>query len=108
VADGYDRTGQLRRVFARIERFVSDGVTDAAALAVAVNGEPVAEWYAGDARPELAAGSDVLWPLASISKLYTAATIMATAAINSARRPNPVRILDSRSDCIDINPCSPT
>ncbi|RIK45163.1 MAG: hypothetical protein DCC58_07345 [Chloroflexi bacterium] len=74
---GYDETGKLEQVFARIERLVSDGETDAAALAVGVAGQPVAAWYAGHARPELPAGPHVYWPLASISKLYTAATVMA-------------------------------
>jgi CubicO group peptidase (beta-lactamase class C family) len=77
VADGYDRTGRLGPVVARLERFVADEESDGAALAVAVDGEPVAEWYAGDARPGVVAGPEVLWPLASISKLYTAATVMA-------------------------------
>lgn len=77
MGHGYDRTGKLAGVFARIERFVEEGETDAAALAVAVAGEPAAAWYAGAARPELPAGAEVIWPLASISKLYTAATVMA-------------------------------
>ncbi len=40
-------------------------------------GQPILEWYGGQAASGLPAGPDVLWPLASISKLYTAAIIMA-------------------------------
>ena len=48
-----------------------------AALAVAVDGEPVFTHYAGDAAPGCPAAADTLWDLASIGKVYTAATITA-------------------------------
>ncbi|MDI3341820.1 MAG: serine hydrolase domain-containing protein [Sphaerobacter sp.] len=73
----FDHTGRLRGVFARIARFVAEGEVNGAALAVAVAGEPVALGFWGTARPGQAAGPATLWPLASISKVYTAATVMA-------------------------------
>lgn len=46
-------------------------------IAVAHRGETVFEEYAGTSRPGVAASADALWPLASISKLYTASAITA-------------------------------
>lgn len=60
-----------------IERFVADGEIAGAGLAVAYGGEQVLEWHTGQAATGLPAGPNVLWPLASISKLYTAAAVMA-------------------------------
>lgn len=59
-----------------IDRHVATGAVAGAGLAVWKNGAVVLEHYAGHAAPQLPAGADVLWPVASISKLYTAATIM--------------------------------
>jgi CubicO group peptidase (beta-lactamase class C family) len=59
-----------------IDGFVRDGRTNGAGLAASVAGKPVFEHYAGQARSDLDAGPEVLWPVASISKLYTAAAIM--------------------------------
>ena len=70
-------TDRLQAVFRQIERFIADGEVTGAALAVAQRGQPVAEWYSGEARPGLPASANVLWPLASISKSYAAAMIMA-------------------------------
>jgi CubicO group peptidase (beta-lactamase class C family) len=67
----------LSGVYRLIERFIADGEIAGAGLAVSLAGEEIVEWYAGKARPELEAGPDVLWPLASTSKLYTAAAVMA-------------------------------
>jgi CubicO group peptidase (beta-lactamase class C family) len=53
------------------------GPVRGAGLAVAHGGELVLERYAGEAAPGLLAGPCTLWPLASISKLYTAAAAMA-------------------------------
>jgi len=72
-----DARPRLAHVARRIERLVADGDVEGAALAVALHGEPLGEWYAGEAAPGLPSGPDVLWPLASISKLYTAAAVMA-------------------------------
>src|SRR5215217_1576552 len=68
---------RLSPVFHRIERFIADQAIDGAALAVAHGGELVTEWCAGAAAPGRAATSETVWPLACISKLYTATTIMA-------------------------------
>ena len=70
-------TRRLGAVVARIERFVRDGEIDGGALAVAVEGEVVAETYFGEAAPGRMANIETLWPLASISKVYTAAAVMA-------------------------------
>jgi CubicO group peptidase (beta-lactamase class C family) len=70
-------TGRLAPVQARIERWIADGEIAGAAVAVAHRGEPVWESHAGLARPHVASGASVLWPLASISKLYSAAMLMA-------------------------------
>ncbi len=70
-----DTAIDLSGVRERIERFISDGEIAGAGLAVSVGGQ-IVEWYAGQARENLAAGPTVLWPLASISKLYTAAAVM--------------------------------
>jgi CubicO group peptidase (beta-lactamase class C family) len=68
---------RLLPVTERLTRFIRAGEIDGAGLAVAVGGEPVFEWYGGQAAPGLPAGPAVLWPLASISKVYTAAAVMA-------------------------------
>jgi CubicO group peptidase (beta-lactamase class C family) len=47
-----------------------------AALIVERRGRTVLEHYAGEAAPGVAAGPQTLWPLASISKVYTAAMVM--------------------------------
>lgn len=72
------REQRLAAVYERLGRFVADGEFAGAALAAAVGDEQVAEWYGGEAAPGRAAGADTLWPLASISKSYTAAMVMAT------------------------------
>src|SRR5436190_7508031 len=70
-------TDELRPVRGLIERYVREGQVDGAAVAIARRGEIVAQLAVGEAAPGRAAGPDVLWPLASISKLYTAAMVMA-------------------------------
>jgi len=64
---------------ALLRRFIEDEGVDGGGIAVLRRGELVFEEYAGQARPGLAAGPDVLWPLASISKVFTAAAITALA-----------------------------
>ncbi|MCX6044458.1 MAG: serine hydrolase [Chloroflexi bacterium] len=59
-----------------LERYIQEGGFAGAAVIVAQHGKIVMEHYAGEAAPNLPASSSVLWPLASISKLYTAAMIM--------------------------------
>lgn len=66
----------LERAGALIDRFVAAGeVAGAGVAALAGAGAPVCR-YSGEAAPGLPAGPEALWPLASISKVYTAATIM--------------------------------
>jgi CubicO group peptidase (beta-lactamase class C family) len=59
-----------------LERHVHDGAFAGAALVVWKDGTIVTEAYVGDAAPQRATDPDVLWPVASISKVYTAAAIM--------------------------------
>ena len=59
-----------------LARYVHDGAFDGAALVVWKDGTIVTEAYVGNAAPQRAADASVLWPVASISKVYTAATIM--------------------------------
>jgi len=59
-----------------LERYIQEGGFAGAAVIAAQHGEIVIEQYAGDAAPGLPASPTVLWPLASITKLYTAALIM--------------------------------
>jgi serine-type D-Ala-D-Ala carboxypeptidase len=67
---------RMTRVSRLIQQYIDAGEIDGAGLVVQHAGEPVIEWYAGQAAPNLPAGPQVLWPLASISKLYTAAAVM--------------------------------
>ena len=64
---------QLRQL---LNGFVERGETPAAAAAIAVDARQIAEVHVGMARSDLPAGPDTLWPLASISKLYTATAVM--------------------------------
>ena len=66
---------RLAPAYRLIERFRTGDVSGAG-LVVALKGEIVGEYYAGEAQPGCAAGAETLWPLASISKLYTAAAAM--------------------------------
>jgi CubicO group peptidase (beta-lactamase class C family) len=59
-----------------LNRYVGAGECAGMAVVGMHRGEVVVEAYAGEARPGLMAGPDVLWPLASISKVYSAAAIM--------------------------------
>jgi CubicO group peptidase (beta-lactamase class C family) len=67
---------RLAAAFDVLDRFIQEGVPGAG-LIVAERGEVVAERYAGMARPDCPADAETLWPLASISKLYTAAACLA-------------------------------
>jgi CubicO group peptidase (beta-lactamase class C family) len=71
-----DSTGRLEPVFDLVDRFVTEEGVDGAAVAVALGGDQVAEHYAGNAAAGRPATVDTLWPLASISKVYTAAAVM--------------------------------
>ncbi|HET7034724.1 MAG TPA: serine hydrolase domain-containing protein, partial [Thermomicrobiaceae bacterium] len=85
-----DETGRLAPVFERVAGFVTRGEVAGAGLAVALGGRVVAEGYWGLARPERPAGPEILWPLASTSKLYTAATVMALVERGELTLAQPV------------------
>src|SRR4029078_5478155 len=74
--------GPLDAAVELVDRFITEGVPGAG-LVVAEHGEIVSEYYAGMARLDRPADAETLWPLASISKLYTAAGCM--AAIEEGR-----------------------
>lgn len=59
-----------------IDRYLAEGGFAGAALLAAQHGKIVIEHYAGHAAPGLPASATTLWPLASISKVYTAAMLM--------------------------------
>jgi len=67
---------KLSPIKSLLERYIQEGGFAGAAVIAAQHGKIVLEHYAGDAAPGLPASPTVLWPLASISKLYTAALIM--------------------------------
>ncbi len=89
----FDQTNRLSAVRDRIERFVAAGELDGLAMAVALGGSIVAEVYAGSAAPERQAVETTLWPLASISKTYTAAAVMALVERGDLTLSLPVRAL---------------
>ena len=66
-------SGQAANV---VDKHVQQGNCAAAAVVVLKDGELVLEHYAGNAAPGSKAGRNTLWPLASISKVYTATMIM--------------------------------
>ena len=68
---------RLERAFALLDRYVTEQGVKGAGLVVAQGGKIVGERYAGCATPDRPTDADTLWPLASISKLYTAAAAMA-------------------------------
>jgi CubicO group peptidase (beta-lactamase class C family) len=71
--------GQLNRLAPAVDlldRLVNEEQVGGAALVVSMGGKPVAEIYRGLAAGQ-AASESTLWPLASTTKLYTAATIFA-------------------------------
>ena len=90
---GFDETKRLETIFARMQRFVDDGEFAGAALAVAIGGAQVAEWTVGFAAPDQPASADTLWPLASISKTYTATAIMALIERGELTLSLPVRMV---------------
>ncbi len=59
-----------------INRYIAEGHFAGAAVIAARKGEVLIEHYAGHAAPQLPASSSVLWPVASISKLYSVAMVM--------------------------------
>lgn len=72
-----DATERLQSVRDLLQRFVTVEDVPGAALAVALDGETVFEHYVGDAAPGQPASPATLWPIASISKVYTATVLTA-------------------------------
>jgi CubicO group peptidase (beta-lactamase class C family) len=67
---------QVSQIQELLTRHIADGGFAGGAVIAAQHGEIVIEEYAGLAAPDRPASATTLWPLASISKLYTAAMIM--------------------------------
>lgn len=76
-----------------LERDVAAGDIAGAALVVWKDGNIAAEQYIGAAAAQLPAGPGVLWPVASISKVYTAATIMRLVENGVLTLNTPVRLV---------------
>jgi len=68
--------GRLTHVAGLVDRVVRTEGIPGAGVAVLVGGNVALEHYAGEAGSGTAAGAETLWPVASISKLYTATMIM--------------------------------
>ena len=68
--------GPLAHVAGLVDRMVRAEGVQGAGVAVLASGKLALEHYAGDASPGKPAGPETLWPVASISKLYTATMIM--------------------------------
>ena len=73
-----------------VDRQVAAGHFDGAALNVLRGQATLVRHFAGNAGPGLVAGPDVLWPLASITKLYTAATVMRLVELGEVTVNTPV------------------
>ncbi len=69
--------GAHARVADAIARQIAAGGYAGAAVIGLVNGAIALEHYAGQAGPDLMAAPNVLWPIASISKMYAVSTILA-------------------------------
>jgi beta-lactamase class C len=67
---------RLSHVAGLVDRIVLREGVAGAGVAVLAGGEVALEHYAGDAGPGNPAAPETLWPIASISKLYTATMIM--------------------------------
>lgn len=77
-------------VTAIVDRQVAAGSFDGAALVVRRGDLLLLEHFAGNAAPGLPSGPEVLWPLASITKLYTAATVMRLVELGEVTVNTPV------------------
>jgi CubicO group peptidase (beta-lactamase class C family) len=76
-----------------VDRLLATGEIAGAGVAVWKDGTIVLEHHDGVAAPQLPAGPDVLWPIASISKLYTAATMMRLVEEGALTLSTPVSLL---------------
>ena len=77
-------------VTAIVDRNVADGAFAGAALAVLRGEEALVRHFAGNAAPGVPAGPRVLWPLASITKLFTAAAVMRLVELGELTVNTPV------------------
>lgn len=66
----------ISRVAEVVERAIAAGEYAGAGVGVVVGGRLVVELFAGEAAPGIPASPDSIWPLASISKCFTAAMCM--------------------------------
>jgi CubicO group peptidase (beta-lactamase class C family) len=66
----------MSQIFNLIDTYIAEGHFAGAAVIAARKGEVLIEHYAGNAAPQLSSGPNVLWPIASISKLYSVAMVM--------------------------------
>jgi len=77
-------------VVAIVDRQVEAGHFAGAALTVLRGDERLIEHFSGNAGPGLPADAGVLWPLASITKLYTAAAVMRLVELGEVTVNTPV------------------
>ncbi|MCO5177333.1 MAG: beta-lactamase family protein [Thermomicrobiales bacterium] len=84
---------KLQQTFDLIDDFVARGEVAAAAVAIAWHGEQIGEHHAGMARPDVPASASTLWPLASISKVYSAAAVMALVERGVLTLSMPIRLI---------------
>lgn len=66
----------MSKVKTLIDRYINKGQFAGAAVIASKDGVCKIEHYAGNAAPNLAAGPDVLWPVASISKVFSVSMVM--------------------------------
>ncbi len=73
-----------------VDRNVAQGAFAGAAVQVLRGHRQVFEHFAGNAAADLPAGPSVLWPLASITKLYTATAVMRLVELGEITVNTPV------------------
>lgn len=88
----------LRCVGELVGRIVRTEGVHGAAVAVAHRGEVLIDHYEGVAGPGLRAAPETLWPLASISKLYTAAMIVRLVEMGELTLSTRVQTILPRMD----------
>jgi CubicO group peptidase (beta-lactamase class C family) len=76
-----------------LERYVREEGFSGGGIVVLKEGQTVIEHYAGEAAAQLPAGPHVLWPIASISKVYTAATLMRLVEDGALTLNMPVHLM---------------
>jgi CubicO group peptidase (beta-lactamase class C family) len=79
-----------------IEHSIGEGAVAGAAVAVVRGDESLFEHFAGEAAPGLPSSPDVLWPIASISKLFTAAMAMRLVELGELRLETRIGALEPR------------